>query len=695
MSLPPPPIARRVPVRHEHFGICWEDPYAWLRDPAYPEVRDPEILGYLEAENAYFRSRMAPLAERIEQLYREFRGRMKEDDCSVPVREGGFEYQWRFEPGAQYRQWYRRPVDGGSFRLILDENRLAEGRAYFSLRSLAVSPDGRFLAYAADEDGSERYRVRLRDLERRVDDGDPLLLENVSGDLAWSEDGRRLYYVELNRQLRPFRARYRELSSGSPEDPVVFEERDPGFFVSLGKTRSRRFILISTGTHVTTEVHLLESSGSPSPRLVAPRREGHEYHVDHAGEFLWITTNDRHRNFRLVRAPLTDPGEAAWQEVLPPSDRCYLVSVACFENFLAITERSEAVDSIRIRPFEGNEHSIAFPEPIRSVGLGDNREFRTPFLRLRYSSLTRPWSVLDYHLADRRLKTRKVQEIPSGYDPDLYVGERLWARSHDGVRVPLSIVRRRDVTPDRRPPVHLYGYGAYGHGLSPAFSPNRVSLLDRGYVCALAHVRGGDELGYAWYEDGKLERKPNTFKDFIACGETLVEAGYGRDRRIGIHGGSAGGMLMGVVLNERPELWGCGLLEVPFVDVLNTMMDPTLPLTPIEWPEWGDPVHDPEALRRILSYSPYDNIRAQAYPPILVTAGLSDPRVTYWEPAKYVARLRATRKDDHPLLLKTNMGAGHFGRSGRFEHLHELAELYAFLIDRLGTAAGMEGRRRE
>ncbi len=678
-----PPRAKTVPLRHERFGIRWEDPYAWLRDPAHPEVRDPEILAHLEAENAYYRAFMEPRQPIVDQLYAELRGRIEEEDRSVPVREGAFEYQWRFDRGAQYRCWYRRPLAGGAFVPVLDENALAEGKAYFRLRGLAVSPDGSRLAFTADEDGSERHILRVVDL----DGGGPLpdLVRNCSGEIAWSEDGEWLFYVELNPQLRPFRVRRHRLGDGSGSDPVVYEEADPAFFVSLAKTRDRRYLVITSGTHVTRECRLVEPRPPFTQRTVAARREGHDYRIDHAHGHLWILTNDRHRNFRLVRTPAETPEEAHWQEIVPGSEERYLLAVDCFAEVLVLTERREGLDTICLRDYLGAEHGIRFPEEVYTVGLGDNREFATDVLRLRYSSLVTPWSVLDYHFAEGRLETRKVQRIPSGYDPSRLVGERLWAVSRDGTRVPISILRRRDLPLDGSAPLYLYGYGAYGHGLAPAFGTARLGLVERGVVYAMAHVRGGDEMGYRWYEDGRREKKVNSFRDFVACAEALIEAGYTAPGRIAVHGGSAGGMLVGVVLNERPDLWGCAVLEVPFVDVVNTMLDESLPLTPIEWPEWGDPVHDPEALRRLLSYSPYDNIRPQPYPPMLVTAGLSDPRVTYWEPAKYVARLRATRTDDRPLLLRIDMGAGHFGRSGRYEHLRELAEIWTFLLEMLGV----------
>ncbi len=682
-EIPLPPPAPRRPVVREHFGVRLEDPYAWLRDPAYPEVRDPEILAWLRAENAYFEAMTAPLRRFEERLFEELRGRIEEEDASVPVREGAFEYRWRYVRGAQYRIWERRPVAGGTFRPILDENRLAEGLDYFDLRALAVSPDGRFLAYGVDVDGSERYELRVRDLERGEDL--PVRIPHTSGVPVWAEADHVLVWVDLDERLRPHRVRAAPLAD--PSRPrVLYEEADPAFFVGLGRTRSRRFLLVTTGTHVTRETRLFCARTLEGGDPVVPRREGHDYRVDHAHGRLWILTNDRHRDFRLVSAPEDDPRESAWEEVIGPEEGVYLLDHACFRDFLVVEERVAGVDRIRIRDYAGREHRVDFGERLYAASLGDNREFATDRLRLHFSSLRTPATVYDYLVPARRLEVRKVQRIPSGYDPGAWVAERLWATSRDGVRVPVSLLRPRDLPRDRARPVLLYGYGAYGHGIAPTFSPHRLGLLERGVAFAIAHVRGGDELGYGWYEDGKLLRKWNTFHDFLACAEALCEAGWTAPGRIVCQGGSAGGMLIGVVVNERPELWRAAVLQVPFVDVLNTMMDPSLPLTPIEWPEWGDPLRDERAFRYILSYSPYDNIRRQAYPPMLVTAGLHDPRVTYWEPAKYVARLRACRTDSNPLLLRTEMGAGHFGPSGRFAHLREIARIQAFVLDAFGLA---------
>ncbi|MEK0086138.1 S9 family peptidase [Benzoatithermus flavus] len=680
-----PPTAPRRPTILERFGIAWTDEYAWLRDPSYPEVKDPAIRGYLEAENAYADAVMAPHRGLIERLHAEFKGRIKEDDRSVPVREGMFEYHWQFFPGAQYRTWFRRRLDAAEAEILLDERQLAEGLSYFNLRALEVSPDGRLLAYTTDEDGSERYGLHLRNLE--TGEGMADLVGNTSGAVEWAEDGRTLLYVELNDKLRPFRVRAHRLGQDPAEDRILYEEADPAFFVSLAKTRSRCFILIASGTHVTREIRLLDAADPESPlRLVARRREEHRYGLDHAHGRFWILTNDRHENFRLVSAPEDAPEEANWREEIPGDDRHYLLAVSCFQDFMVLSERSDGLSDIRIRRYDGEEHVIDFPEPVYTATLGDNREFATDRIRVSYTSMVTPPSVIDYVVGTRELIVRKEQEIPSGYDKSRYVTRRLMAPAPDGVEVPITIVHRKDFPRAGGGPLFLYGYGSYGHGLDPAFAPSRLSLLDRGMVFAYAHVRGGDEMGYRWYRDGKLFRKKNSFTDFIACAEYLIREGYTQPGRIAIKGGSAGGMLMGAVTNMRPELWGCVIAEVPFVDVLNTMLDASLPLTPIEWPEWGNPIEDRAAFEYIRSYSPYDNIRPQAYPPMLVTAGISDPRVTYWEPAKFVARLRATKTDEHLLLLRTNMDAGHFGKSGRFDALLELAEQYAFMFHCLGLA---------
>ncbi|MFW5834615.1 MAG: S9 family peptidase [Pseudomonadota bacterium] len=681
--LPPPPVAPVRPTRRDLHGTTLEDPYAWLRDPGYPEVTDPDVLTYLEAENAYADAVLAPDRELIDRLFEEMKGRLKDDDEGVPTPWGPWLYGWRFRAGAQYREWYRRPRLGGEETVFLDEPALAEGNTYFNLRTYAPSPDHRLVAFATDVDGSERYVIEVVDpaTGARLSDR----LSNTSGTPVWG-DGETLFYAELNEQLRPFRVRRHRLGTAQDDDAVVFEEADAGFFVGLGRSLSGAFVTIQTGDHVTSEVHLIPTAAPHAePRLVAARRAGHQYGVVHQGERLLIVTNDRHRNFRLVEAPLATPDEAHWRELKPGSDAVYLVGIEAFRDFLVVVTRERGLVQVRIERPDGSVLTIPWPEPTYSAGLGANADYVTDRLRLRYSSMVTPASVIDFHLADRRLEVLKVQEIPSGYDPRRYRSERLEATAPDGTKVPISVVYREDFAKDGAGSLLLYGYGSYGMGLDPGFGTARLSLLDSGFAYAIAHVRGGDELGRGWYEDGKLDKKTNSFTDFVACAEHLIADGFTGAGRIAIEGGSAGGMLVGAVLNLRPELWGCALALVPFVDVLNTMLDETLPLTPIEWPEWGNPIADAEAFHRLRGYCPYENVEAKAYPPILARAGLSDPRVTYWEAAKWVAKLRAVRTDDALLLLRTNMDAGHFGASGRYDELKERAEDYAFVLRCLGA----------
>lgn len=679
-----PPVARRRPHTVRHHGIAIDDPYHWLKDPDYPDVKDPEILAYLKAENAYFDAAMAPYQGLVDTLFEELKGRIKEEDESVPVERDGWLYFWRFEKGAQYRRWYRHRADGGEAHLILDEPALARGLDYFKLGGQAVDPAGRRLAYAADTDGSENYTIRIKDLQTGA--VLPDAIPGTAGSLLWAEDGETLIYVERNAQWRPFRVRAHRLGADPAADPILYEEADEAFFVGIGKTQSRRYLVLSAGDHVTQEVRLIPADAPLSPsRLIAPRRPGHEYYVDHGGGWLVVLTNDIAQDFRVCTAPEDAPEEAHWQELIAPAPGQYLKHVTAFGRVLAVEERIDGQDQIRlIDQTGGGDHRIAFPEAVFTVGLGANPEPDPDRLRLHYGSLISPATVYDYHLADRRLIVRKVQEIPSGYDKARFTTRRLTAPARDGAEIPVSLVEPVDRTPGG--PVHLVGYGAYGYGYPPDFSTARLSLLERGFAVAIAHIRGGDELGRSWYQAGKLAARENSFNDFVDVARFLVADGVGTAGRMSASGGSAGGELMGAVANQAPELFAAIVAHVPFVDVLNTMLDANLPLTPIEWPEWGNPIEDAEAFKTILAYSPYDQIKAQPYPPLLLTAGLSDPRVTYWEPAKFCAKLRATKTNDTPVLLKTNMGAGHKGKSGRFDSLRETAEEFAFILAAFGMA---------
>lgn len=679
------PVAPQRPHSVCHHGVTVSDPYAWLHDPAYPDVQDAMVLDYLKAENAHFEQVMAPHAGLVETLFEELKGRLKADDASVPLKDGGYLYQWRFREGAQYRHWLRWPVAGGAETLLLDEAARAAGQDYYRLRSLEVSPDDALAAFTEDRDGSERYEIRVKDIAagKLLD----LAIANTSGAVVWAADGRSFFYVELSASLRPYRVRRHVLGQAPGSGPIVYEEADEAFFVSIGKTRSRDFILIKAGDHVTSEIRFLPAAApDETPRLIAARQAGREYDADHADGRFFIRVNDVERNFRIVTADPANPGPDQWAELMRGGPGRYIRGIAAFKDYLAIEERIDGQDRILIRRHDGASHHIAFPEDAFEAEIGANAEYDMAHLRVDYQSMVTPPTVFDYDVAVRRLTARKVQEIPSGYDKSRYVTQRLMAPARDGVMVPVSIVMPRDHPMDGSAPLHLYAYGAYGHGMGPYFSASRLSLLERGFGYAIAHIRGGDELGYGWYEDGKLFRRWNTFNDFIDVAHYLVDQGYTRAGAISISGGSAGGELMGVAANEAPDLWRAVVAHVPFVDVLNTMLDDSLPLTPIEWPEWGNPITDPAAFAYIRSYSPYDNVRHQAYPAMLVTGGLNDPRVTYWEPAKWVARLRALKTDGNPLLLKTNMEAGHGGKSGRYERLRETAEEFAFILTAFGRA---------
>lgn len=671
-----PPTAARKPHTSRHHGRTLEDPWHWLKDPSYPQVDDKEILSYLRAENDYFDEVMSPHQELRETLFQEIKSRHVEEDTSVPVKDGDHHYQWRFEKGQEYRSWWRKPVDSANaWQCFLSEPELAQGHEYFRLGGWDIGPDGSQLVWSVDTSGSERYQASMRP----VDGGEVRRLElpDLMATPFFSMDGDSLVYVAVNAQWRPWQVWVRSLSERVP-DRCIFEESDERFRVSAGLTRSKQFIVISTGDHATTESLVLPAhSPWESPRVVSPRQRGREYSVDHAHGRFYILVNDVHENFRLVSTPESKTGPEHWREEIAASHAVYLSDIDAFERWLVVSERSEALDQIRIREYGGKEFHVEFPESVYSAGLGEVPEFNADRLRIIYESLVTPRTEFDFSPKDRSLIRLKTQEVP-GYDASLYETKRLWASVRDGARVPISLVWRKDRS--ECPGMHLYAYGAYGIGTPPGFGLARVSLLDRGFTFAIAHVRGGDELGYGWYRQGKLKHRANTFNDFVDVARHLIEAGEAQAGRIAISGGSAGGELMGAAMNQAPDLWGAVVAHVPFVDVLNTMLDADLPLTPAEWDEWGNPLQDIEAYELIESYSPYDQVRANDYPPLFVTAGLSDPRVTYWEPAKWVAKLRHLKTDSNILLLKTNMQAGHGGKSGRFERLREVADEQAFFL---------------
>jgi len=673
-----PPKAEQRPYSFEHHGVTIEDPWHWLRDPKYPDVDDPGVLSYLKAENSYFEGWKAQHQELIDKLFEEMKGRVKEDESSVPLRDGDWLYWWAFKTGAQYRTWYRKPVSGGDDQVLLDEPVEAEGREYFRLGALEVSPDGKLLATLADYDGSERFELRIRDIGTGKD------IETVTkvgiGQPVWTSDSSGVLFCEVNDNWRSYRARFHRLGRPLEEDITLYEETEElGFSVGIGKSHDRSTIFVATGDNATSEVRFVAAEDPTRPlTLISRRKANREYHVDAAHGKLWIHTNDDHVNFRLAVADPADP--EAWETVIEGSDRVYLTGATAYRNHLAISSRVDGLDELILRTYDGDETRIPFEEASYSAFFMGNPEFAPDAYRLGYSSMVTPTTVYDYHPANGRLEVLKVQEIPSGYDRSQYATERLMVDARDGVKVPVSIVYRKGFEKNGQGRLFLYAYGAYGHAIPPTFNSNRISLLDRGWACAIAHIRGGDDLGYKWFLDGKLTKRTNTFNDFVDVAKGLVAARFTKPGRIAINGGSAGGELMGAVVNSNPELFGAAVADVPFVDVLNTMLDDTLPLTPGEWPEWGNPITDKAAFEYIRSYSPYDNVKAQAYPPLLITGGLTDPRVTYWEPAKWAAKLRATKTDMNALFLKINMGAGHGGKSGRWEKLHEVAETYGFIL---------------
>ncbi len=678
------PVATRKPQSVSHHGIAVCDDYAWLRDPGYPEVSDPEILAHLEAENAWFEARMKPHQPLIDSLFTEMRARIKEADKSVPQKDGDWLYWIEFEEGAEYKKWWRRPVAGGLDELILDETVLAEGKEYFRLGAMSVSASGKLLAYAIDDNGSERFTARVKDLATGE-----LLADEIPGTLSalvWVAGDKGFVYSLANEQWRTDNAHLHWLGQPVSGDLELYHEDDEGFRVGSSLTANEQWLIVAASDHETSEVRLIPANDPlAAPILVKPRQKGVEYEVEERDGLLYIHTNDAHENFRLATAPLADPG--AWTTLIEGSDAFYLTGFELFRDFYVIEGRRGGLDQIELRYYDdpARIEPITFPEASYSAGLGDNPEWAMDKLRLSYESMVSPATVYDYDVAGRSLELLKVQEIPSGYDAALYTTERLEVPARDGTLIPVSIVMRKDR--EACGPLHLYGYGAYGIAIDPGFSTTRLSLVDRGFAYAIAHIRGGDDLGRAWYKAGKLERRTNTFTDFVDVARGLIARGFTSAGRISISGGSAGGELMGAVINSDSNLWGAVAAHVPFVDVLATMLDETLPLTPGEWPEWGNPIEDKAAFELIRSYSPYDQVSAQAYPPLLVTAGLNDPRVTYWEPAKWVARLREMKTDGNELLLKTNMGAGHGGKSGRFESLRETAEEFAFILWQLGVAS--------
>jgi oligopeptidase B len=692
---PEAPVAKKIAVVETRHGFEKRDDYKWLKADNWQEVmHDPsklpsDIRDYLEAENAYFKAQMGDTDKLQEKLFKELKGRIKEDDSSVPVSDGPYVYSSSFKKGGQYPRYHRKAKGGGKKITLFDGNKEAKGKDYFSMGGLSRSLDHKLAAWSFDDKGSEFYETRFRDLEIGKDFEDRLM--NTAGGATWAADGKHVFYTLQDDNHRPLKTFIHKLGTPQSDDRLVFEEKDTGMFTGVGSTRSDAFIVISVHDHDTGELWLIDADRPHDPpRCVAPREKGIEYDLDHHGDQFIIKTNrDGAEDYKLVTAPVGDPSPANWRDLVPHRPGVFLVDYIVFKHWLVRMERENALPRIVVRDMaSGEEHMIAFEEEAYSLGFGDMREYDTDMLRFSYSSPTTPARVYDYNMRSRKRKLMKEQIVPSGHDPKKYVARRVMASSHDGELVPITLLYKKTTKIDGKAPLWLYGYGSYGMSMPAGFNTNILSLVNRGFIYATAHVRGGQEKGRRWYKTGKLEHKQNTFKDFIACGEYLAREKFTKRGQIIAQGGSAGGMLMGAVANMAPDLFKGIVAEVPFVDVLTTMLDDTLPLTPPEWPEWGNPIANKSAYQAIAAYAPYENVRAQSYPAIFAEGGLTDPRVTYWEPAKWVDKLRAHNTSKNLIMLKINMGAGHGGASGRFDRLKEVAINYAFGMKMSGKLTG-------
>ena len=673
------PIAKRKQHQADYHGDVLHDDYFWLKDQGYPEVNDTEVLDYLNAENEYYQSFLKPNQRLVDTVFEEMKGRTDEQETSVPYIDNGYEYRWFFRAGEEYRTRSRKNVETGEESVFLDETELAKGHDYFVLGDWEISPDNRYLAYSFDTSGDERYQVKIKDLQKNEYLNDQL--NDVQGELSFSSDGQSLVYALLEKdKWLAKNINAHKLGTAQSDDKTLYHEADDGFFIGFGQTSSRDYFVIVSSQGERQETYVIPSDLSGELLQLTSRDDGFSQSVDHAHGYFYILANDTHKNFRFVKVSDQDPQYSQWQTLQEGSDEVYLLALQTFESFIAIKSRDLGVEKITIRDYQGAAHQVAFPESVFTASLGVNAEFSQDFIRLSYESMVTPDTVFDYHIEKQSLVTRKVQKIPSGYDKNEYQTERVMITARDGVQVPVSLVYKKGYQKNARQPLLLYGYGAYAATIEPGFSSSRLSLLDRGFAYAIAHVRGGAMMGYHWYLDGKLEKRTNTFNDFVDVARGLVEQKYVAAGNISIDGRSAGGELMGAVTLQAPELWRSVILGVPFVDVLNTMLDASLPLTPPEWEEWGNPIESKQAYELIKSYSPYDNIDAVDYPPMMVTGGLNDPRVTYWEPAKWVAKMRHTKTDNNLLIMRMNMGAGHFANSGRYGRLRDYAEEYAFVL---------------
>ena len=683
--MPSFPIAPKQPKEITQHGQTRIDNYFWLRNK-----EDPEVLKYLHAEQEYMEEVTQHTKPLQETLFQEMKGRIKEDDSSAPEKDGEYFYYTRYEPGKQYPLYCRKK---GSLEspeeLLLDQNALTGDNDFCRIGAFAISPDATKLAYSVDADGSEVCTLYIKDLitGKLL----PETLTNTFGSVyehsgvEWARDGKSFFYATLNPMLQPYRVYRHGLGTDPAEDKLLYEEKDDTFFLWLTQSRSKDYILVYLHSTITDEWLYLPNDGSTDEfKVFQPRTRGIEYQVEHVGNHFLVITNENAQNFKLMQTPLDKTAKDNWREVIPHRDDVYLTGMDSFADFLVLYERKGGFKQIRISDTDAvrDVNYVPFPEPVYNIMPMRNPEYKTGILRFAYTSLVTPKSVIDFDIHKKTWTVVKQDEIPSGYDASQYTSERTYATASDGTQVPMSLVYKKGLKKDGNNPTLLYGYGSYGASMDPSFNANRISLLDRGFVFAIGHIRGGSEMGRAWYENGKMLNKRNTFTDFIACAEHLISEKYTRKEKLAIMGGSAGGLLVGACVTLRPDLYGAVVAQVPFVDVINTMSDASIPLTTLEYDQWGNP-DNKEYFEYIMSYSPYDNIRAADYPHILITTGLNDPRVAYWEPAKFIAKLREHKTDDNTLILRTNFAAGHAGASGRYDYLKEVASDFAFLIDKL------------
>jgi oligopeptidase B len=701
-----PPVAEKRPVAIEQHGVKRIDNYAWLRDEEWQEVlRDPgtldaDIRAHLETENTYYEEATDDLEVLREQLFEEMRGRIKEDDSTVPAAHGNFAYAVRFREGGEYPIFVRTPRDGGPETILYDGDVEGEGEEFFRIAAVSHSPNHALIAYGVDRLGSEYYDIRIRSVESGEEYAETI--PSTDGSVVWAADSSSFYYVERDDNQRPKRVKHHLIGSDPADDRLVYEEPDDSYFLDIGKSQSDEFIFIISSKSTSSEYRYLRADASPGtePVLIAPRLEEELYHVEHAGECFYIHTNAGGAvDFRIMRTPVSDPGRENWQDWLPHRAGTYINDMVTFTERVVRLERENALPRIVVSDYAQEDvYEIDFDEAAYHLTLSPGYEFDTSNLRFSYESPSTPKQTFDFDMNTRQRLLRKAQEVPSGHDSDLYIVERLFITADDGAEVPVTVLRLRATPVDGTAPLFLFGYGSYGATMPASFNTSVLSLVDRGVIYAIAHIRGGAAKGRQWYLDGKLDKKKNSFSDFASAAEQLQELGYGRKGETVIYGGSAGGLLVGATLNLRPDLFGGAIAAVPFVDVINTISDAELPLTPPEWVEWGNPINDPQAFATIAEYSPYENIRSDIdYPPVLATGGLTDYRVTYWEPAKWIARLR-DEANGGPFLLKMNMDAGHAGPAARFERIRERTHDYAFALKLFGlteqapVALGSKGR---